>query len=68
MNVEEKDQEIKVMRMIDKGKPIFKLQYKNNWFFQKNRITKGKKGIENTFSWPLEKSYSMKRDPHMDIS
>ena len=30
MNVEEKDQEIKVMRMIDKGKPIFKLQYKNN--------------------------------------
>lgn len=30
MNAEEKDQEIQVMKTIDKGKPILKLQYKNN--------------------------------------
>ena len=30
MNAEEKDQKIKVMKTIDKGKPILKLQYKNN--------------------------------------
>lgn len=42
MNAEEKDQKIKVMKTIDKGKPILKLQYKNNWFFQKNKIERKK--------------------------
>ena len=41
-NVEEKDKEIKVMRMIDMGNPIFKLHYKNNCFFgriEQNKAT-----------------------------
>lgn len=51
-NVEEKHKEIKVMRMIDMGNPILKLQHKK-LLFRKNRTEQDnklrKKGIENTF-------------------
>lgn len=41
-NVEEKHKEIKVMRMIDMGNPILKLQHKKNCFFgriERNKTT-----------------------------